>query len=113
MLTTACPVMGDLARHLNRQDRDERLLLAIENEADLMLDDEQHRAGMAEAFVVSLYEGTEEVFLAEFHALVGKQILRAAFDRDPGMGALYPNLASAAREWIDGAAEAQLKKEAA
>jgi len=108
-----CPVMGDLARHLSREDRDESLILAIEAEADLLLDDEKHRAELAGGFVESLHDTGSEALLDEFHAFVVKQLLRAAFDRDPMMAALYPHLAQAAREWIDHAAEAQLKKETA
>lgn len=114
MLTTACPVMGDLARHLVAESRQETLILAIEAEADLMLDDEQRRSELADGFAESLYGvGATDEALAEFHAAVGKLILRAAFDRDPLMNALYPNLTKAAREWIDHAAEAKLKQEAA
>lgn len=110
MLTTACPVIRDLGAHLRRQDRDECLVLAIEAEADLMLDDEKRRTQLAGGFVESLHDTGNDALLAEFHAFVGKQLLRAAFDHDPVSSALYPNLAKAAREWVDLVAEVQVKK---
>jgi hypothetical protein len=110
MLTTSCPVMGDLARYMRQQDRDESLVLAIENEADLMLDDEKRRAQLAAGFVESLNDTGSKALLDEFHAFVGKQLLRAAFDRDPTVNALYPNLARAARELAELIAEVHVKK---
>lgn len=110
MLTTACPVMSDLLRHLATQDRDERLVLAIENEADLMLSDEKRRAKLAGGFVESLHDTGSEALLDEFHAFVGRQLLRAAFDRDPLITTLYPNLANAARELAGLIAEVHVKK---
>lgn len=111
MMTVHDPVMGDLARHLASQDRDDHQAWAIEIKADEMLDDEQTRAMMAEEFIESLYLGDEKA-KAEFHAFIGKQLLRARFDSDPMIVALYPNLAKTIREWIDCEAEAKLKKEA-
>ncbi|MDC7704015.1 hypothetical protein [Vogesella indigofera] len=110
---TSCPIVTSLGQYLAAQDRDECLVLAIEAEADLMLDDEKRRAQLADSFTESLYSGTDDALLAEFHAFVGKQLLRAAFDHDPVVRALYPNLAKAAREWVDLVAEVQVKKEAA
>ena len=110
MLTTSCPVMGDLARHMRDQDRDESLILAIENEADLMLDNEKRRDQLAAGFIESLHDAGSEALLDEFHTFVGKQLLRAAFDRDPTVNTLYPNLARAARELAELIAEVHVKK---
>lgn len=111
--TLPCAAAGDLARHLATQDRDERLVLAIENEADLMLSDEKRRAQLAGGFVESLHDTGSEALLDEFHAFVGRQLLRAAFDHDPLVNALYPNLARAARELAELIAEVHVKQEAA
>lgn len=110
---TSCPVVTNLGQYLAEQDSDECLILAIEAEADLMLDDEKRRAQLADSFTESLYSGNDDALLGEFHAFVGKQLLRAAFDHDPVVSAVYPKLAKAAREWVDLVAEVQVKKEAA
>lgn len=111
--TTPCPVVASLGQYLAAQDRDECLILAIEAEADLLLEDEKRSAQLADSFVESLHDADSEALLDEFHAFVGKQLLRAAFDHDPVVSALYPNLAKAAREWVDLVAEVQVKKEVA
>ena len=108
-----CPVAASLGQYLAAQERDECLILAIEAEADLLLEDEKRRVQLADSFTESLYSGTDDALLAEFHAFVGKQLLRAAFDHDPAVSAVYPKLAKAAREWVDLVAEVQVKKEAA
>lgn len=110
---TPCPVVASLGQYLAAQGRDECLILAIEAEADLLLEDEKRRAQLADSFVESLHDAGSEALLVEYHAFVGKELLRAAFDRDPAVSALYPNLAKAAREWVDLVAEVQVKKEAA
>ncbi|WP_434627564.1 hypothetical protein [Chromobacterium sp. CV08] len=103
----SCAVLNDLDRNVAAGDRDERLALAVEHEADLMLADIDCARAMGESFVDLLISGAPADLMAELHLYVGQQLLRRVYDGNP-MGPSYAQLARAARTFVDASAAAVL-----
>jgi len=112
LVNTSCKVASDLHHFLKSEERAAARDAGIASTADLMLDDRRDK--LAEGFTEALYAlDQDDEAVAEFHALVGKQVLCAAFERDPNFSLRYPKLARFALKWIDTAAEAELMRDAA
>ncbi|OHX19557.1 hypothetical protein [Chromobacterium sphagni] len=106
----SCAVLNDLCRHLSTADRDERLALAVEHEADMMLTDIECARGMGASFMDLLLSGAPAELMGEMHLYLGQQLLRRVFDRTD-LGPHYDQLARAARAFVDASAAAVLDEQ--
>lgn len=111
MITGQCPVMRDLASHLEAKDKSDAMDEAINSKADLMLDDEKSSYVLADEFLSwEVPRALESVAYDELMAFIKANLLRAAFDHDASIAA-YPALAESVRKFIDKEAKEHLKKE--
>jgi hypothetical protein len=112
LTNTSCKVASDLHHCLKAEGRAAKRADGVASKADLMLD--ERRAELAEGFTEALYGyGTPKEVEAEFYALIGREVLAAAFENEAIFCRRYPELAKFARKWIDTAAEAEAMKDAA
>ncbi|PRP68728.1 hypothetical protein BUE93_20915 [Chromobacterium amazonense] len=105
----SCAVLNDLGRHTADAGRDERLQLAIEHEADLMLVDTDCCRALGESFVEQLLSDAPPSLMDQFYLGVGQQMLRRFYDRNP-MGPELGELVRVGRAFVAASAAATLDK---